>query len=264
MRRSHFGFHFIPHQNRPTAKCRLAQTLAITQYPYLQSQKSLLVAHRFGFRDSAALRRRLEASSWLALRAVAQSARSVQSVAAQSAARRAYSVMLILDELLASATAGGKLQESWRKGKAASRAKPNLRDSFRRRCGRPIQKPNASHPLWWLRASETKGSMQALSASILCSVQRRWLTHRSTGPIAAGRHLGYKSLAQMPARRNGPVSSNVRRRLRQGLQASKTPSSQTTFGLHCGYSWRSNNQALKSIFHCPPPSSALDFVRYQN
>ena len=36
------------------------------------------------------------------------------------------------------------------------------------------------------------------------------LTIRSTGPIAAGRHLGYKSLAQMPARRNGPVSSNVR------------------------------------------------------
>ena len=39
---------------------------------------------------------------------------------------------------------------------------------------------------------------------------RRGLTIRSTGPIAAGRHLGYKSLAQMPARRNGPVSSNVR------------------------------------------------------
>ena len=37
------------------------------------------------------------------------------------------------------------------------------------------------------------------------------LTIRSTGPIAAYRHLGYKSLAQMPARHNGPVSSNVRR-----------------------------------------------------
>ena len=36
------------------------------------------------------------------------------------------------------------------------------------------------------------------------------LTIRSTGPIAAGRHLGYKSLAQMPTHRNGPVSSNVR------------------------------------------------------
>ena len=37
------------------------------------------------------------------------------------------------------------------------------------------------------------------------------LTIRSTGPIAAGRHLGYKSLAQIPARLNRPVSSNVRR-----------------------------------------------------
>ena len=36
-----------------------------------------------------------------------------------------------------------------------------------------------------------------------------WLTIRSTGPIAACRHLGYKSLAQMPTHRNGPVSSNV-------------------------------------------------------
>ena len=152
---------------------RLAQTLAITQYPYLQSQKSLLVAHKFGFRNSAALRRCLAASSWLALRAVAQSARSVQSVAAQSAARRACSVMLILDELLASATAGGKLQELLRKSKAASRAKPNVRDSFRRRCGRPMQKPNPSYPLCWLRASETKGSMQPLSTSTLCSAQRR-------------------------------------------------------------------------------------------
>ena len=37
-----------------------------------------------------------------------------------------------------------------------------------------------------------------------------WLTCRSTGPIAAGRHLGYKSLAQIPPRRNRPVSFNVR------------------------------------------------------
>ena len=41
-------------------------------------------------------------------------------------------------------------------------------------------------------------------------IKRRGLTIRSTGPIAAGRHLGYKSLAQIPARRNRPVSSNVR------------------------------------------------------
>ena len=36
-----------------------------------------------------------------------------------------------------------------------------------------------------------------------------WLTCRSTGPIAAGRHLGYKSLAQIPAHRNRPVSFDV-------------------------------------------------------
>ena len=36
------------------------------------------------------------------------------------------------------------------------------------------------------------------------------LTRRLTGPIAAGRHLGYKSLAQTPARRNRPVSLYVR------------------------------------------------------
>ena len=36
------------------------------------------------------------------------------------------------------------------------------------------------------------------------------LTRRSTGPIAAGRHLGYKSLAQIPAHRNRPVSLYVR------------------------------------------------------
>ena len=38
----------------------------------------------------------------------------------------------------------------------------------------------------------------------------RGLTWRSTGPIAAGRHLGYKSLAQIPAGRNRPVSLYVR------------------------------------------------------
>ena len=41
-------------------------------------------------------------------------------------------------------------------------------------------------------------------------IKRCGLTIRSTGPIAAGQHLGYKSLAQLPARLNRPVSSNVR------------------------------------------------------
>ena len=43
--------------------------------------------------------------------------------------------------------------------------------------------------------------------------KRCCLTGRSTGPIAAGRHLGYKSLAQTPARRNRPVSLYVRHQL---------------------------------------------------
>ena len=62
--------------------------------------------------------------------------------------------------------------------------------------------------------SASAGSMKTVHASLSCGVRRSkrcGLTNRSTGPIAACRHLGYKSLAQMPARRNGPVSSNVRR-----------------------------------------------------
>ena len=51
-----------------------------------------------------------------------------------------------------------------------------------------------------------------------------WLTFRSTGPIAAGWHLGYKSLAQVPACRNGPVSSNVRRQnLARGAEVREQP-----------------------------------------
>ena len=44
------------------------------------------------------------------------------------------------------------------------------------------------------------------------------LTRRLTGPIAAGRPLGYKSLAQTPARRNRPVSLYVRRHKYQRAQ----------------------------------------------
>ena len=60
----------------------------------------------------------------------------------------------------------------------------------------------------------------------------RRLTIRSTGPIAAGRHLGYKSLAQMPARRNGPVSSNVRRQILPILVAENNRSSAWKLGLN--------------------------------
>ena len=46
--------------------------------------------------------------------------------------------------------------------------------------------------------------------SLHSSQPGRGLTGRSTGPIAAGRHLGYKSLAQIPACRNGPFTFDVR------------------------------------------------------
>ena len=63
------------------------------------------------------------------------------------------------------------------------------------------------------QTSASAGPMKAVHASFAFGF--RWpkqcgLTIRSTGPIAAGRHLGYKSLAQIPAHRNRPVSSNVR------------------------------------------------------
>ena len=60
-------------------------------------------------------------------------------------------------------------------------------------------------------AQFTAGAFSGFKVPALASRRQCWLTIRSTGPIAAGRHLGYKSLAQTPARRNRPVSSNVRR-----------------------------------------------------
>ena len=56
------------------------------------------------------------------------------------------------------------------------------------------------------------GSWHPMRQAATFKFKQCGLTIRSTGPIAACRHLGYKSLAQMPARRNGPVSSNVSRR----------------------------------------------------
>ena len=57
--------------------------------------------------------------------------------------------------------------------------------------------------------------MKANSCSALLlfgvkQIKRCGLTRRSTGPIAAGRHLGYKSISQIPAHRNRPVSLYVR------------------------------------------------------
>ena len=91
-----------------------------------------------------------------------------------------------------------------RRRRLASQIQPALRQvseatlhSFLNYCGQCL----SVHP--------HKSSPPALMHSPL-TTKRCCLTGRSTGPIAAGRHLGFKSLAQMPARRNRPVSSNVR------------------------------------------------------
>ena len=59
-------------------------------------------------------------------------------------------------------------------------------------------------------SSHSQSGLQRLTVRTLIQRKPCRLTIRSTGPIAACRHLGYKSLAQMPAHRNGPVNSNVR------------------------------------------------------
>ena len=56
----------------------------------------------------ATLRRRLQAGSLLALRAVARSAQPVQSVAAQSATRRVSDTLAAVDAMNHSVAAGGK------------------------------------------------------------------------------------------------------------------------------------------------------------
>ena len=53
----------------------------------------LFMAHISAIPTTATLRHRLDVSSWWALRAVAHSAESVQSVAAQSAARRIFAAV---------------------------------------------------------------------------------------------------------------------------------------------------------------------------
>ena len=76
-----------------------------------------------------------------------------------------------------------------------------------------LQKRNKIQPLRRLENSPRSVNwfMASLAAGSNFQIKQCGLTIRSTGPIAACRHLGYKSLAQMPARHNGPVSSNVRR-----------------------------------------------------
>ena len=76
--------------------------------PQLTQLSSFLVTHISGLRNSATLRRRLEVSSWLALRAVAHCASSVQSVAAQGASWRDASTLLNLEAKSSKFAAGGE------------------------------------------------------------------------------------------------------------------------------------------------------------
>ena len=79
--------------------------------------------------------------------------------------------------------------------------------------------------------SASVGLKKTVCASLSFGVRRPkqcGLTIRSTGPIAACRHLGYKSLAQMPTRRNGPVSSNVRPRKEQARRHSEVSNKSRT------------------------------------
>ena len=76
--------------------------------PQLTQLSSFLVTHISGLRNSAKLRRRLEVSSWLALRAVAHCASSVHSVAAQGASWRDASTLLNLEAKSSKFAAGGE------------------------------------------------------------------------------------------------------------------------------------------------------------
>ena len=74
----------------------------------LTQLSSFLVTHISGLMNLATLRRRLNVSSWLALRAVAHCASSVQSVAAQGASWRDASTLLNLEAKSGKFAAGGE------------------------------------------------------------------------------------------------------------------------------------------------------------
>ena len=147
MRRSNFGFHFIPTQNWPTAKCRLAQTL----YAGLCTRNSKVL-------------RQLECTT--------TSAFTVRPMHPLSVPQRTRLAPAVLEQRAPT------LHQA-----AAFAAHTQARVLQIRQHSSPV-------PSLGLR-----------------------ITGRSTGPIAAGRHLGYKSLAQIPTRRNRPVSFDVIRRL---------------------------------------------------
>ena len=88
-------------------KMPVSSNVSQHQFPSLHDLKSFLTMLKFGFPNAAVLRRRSEISSLLALRAVARSAKSVQSVAARCAARRASDEPLAIEQRSANVTAGG-------------------------------------------------------------------------------------------------------------------------------------------------------------
>ena len=168
------------------------------------------MTQNFFFRNSATLRRRLEVSSWLALRAVAQSARSVQSVAAQSEARRDKSAMPILNEKFSSAKAGGQLHE-WEEKKNSRPSKserasqvpaPSVNTSAE-------AEPKVTHS-GACALRELQVQCKQVLASTLCLVAKALANpslNRTLHSVPA--FALANTLAQIPSHCSGPVSSNV-------------------------------------------------------
>ena len=84
------------------------------------------MAHKSGSQSTATLRRRFQIGLSLALRAVAHSAGSVQSVAVHCAARRASDTSQVTEPTIASITAGGKAMQQ-----APCSFAPKLQFTFR-------------------------------------------------------------------------------------------------------------------------------------
>ena len=171
------------------------------------------MTHKSSIRNSATLRHRLEVGSSFALRAVAHSAGSVQSVAVHCAATRASDISQTTEPMIASITAGGKAMQQ-----APCSFAPKLLFPFRlstkpqsrlapfafvlHRKTRPAVKGNGQQSLLSapnkVSISVTVGTSQCLLGVLANPSLNR--THCGVPSF------GLKILAQMPAHRNGPVS----------------------------------------------------------
>ena len=110
------------------------------------------------------------------------------------------------------------------------RVRPNQFKPGPLHCATSIRRQPKSLPVWAQAPSATRKPNACHVHSLVPT--RSCLTSHSTGPIAACRHLGYKSLAQIPSRHNGPVSSNVRH-LNPEESASARPLTFEPFRLLC-------------------------------